>query len=125
MLAIDQIDWTSRLEKAIKGTTGDSLRFTWRTEERKVNELVDIIRTPNLSKSDMRTLESLIVTDVHSRDTTYELMEQKVSDIESFEWISQLRHYTIMEESGRTRKTKQLEIKISMINSTRYYGFEY
>ena len=74
----------------------------------------------------MQTLESLIVTDVHSRDTTQELMELNVRDITSFEWISQLRHNTVMEESGRDKKKAvRLEIKISMINSTRNYGFEY
>ena len=67
--------WTSKIEKAIQGDRGTSLRFALRMEEQKVSELVDIIRTPNLSKSEMRTLESLIVTDVHSRDTTQELME--------------------------------------------------
>ena len=76
------------------------MRRAFRAEEEKVAELVDLIRTPNLSQSDMRTLESLIVTDVHSRDTTEELMRLKVTDITSFEWISQLRHYTSMEESG-------------------------
>lgn len=39
-----------------------------------------------------------------------------------------MRHYTKMEESTTSRGFKgepRLEILISMINSTRYYGFEY
>ena len=37
-----------------------------------------------------------------------------------------MRHYTALEESGRDKKkVTRLEIKISMINSTRNYGFEY
>ena len=52
-------------------------------------------------------------------------MELNVRDTSIFEWISQLRHYTGIEESGRVKKVNRLEIKISMINSTRYYGFEY
>lgn len=75
----------------------------------------------------MRTLESLIVTDVHSRDTTEEILKLGVKDVSSFEWISQLRHYTGVEESdlGRGKKVTRLEIRVSMINSTRFYGFEY
>jgi len=46
----------------------------------------------------MRTLESLIVSDVHSRDVTQEIMELNVRNVAVFEWISQLRHYTLMEE---------------------------
>ena len=113
------------MEKAIKSDLENSLKHAFIAEEEKVAELVDLIRLPNLSKADMRTLESLIVTDVHSRDTVQEIMELNVRDVASFEWISQLRHYTAVEESGRHVKVTQLEIKVSMINSTRYYGFEY
>jgi hypothetical protein len=113
------------MEKAISSEAENSLKFAARSEEEKVSELVMLIRTPNLSKADMRTLESLIVTDVHSRDVTQEIMELNVRDTSIFEWISQLRHYTGIEESGRVKKVNRLEIKISMINSTRYYGFEY
>ena len=61
------------MEKAIQSTAENSLSKAFILEEEKVAELVDLIRTPNLSKADMRTLESLIVTDVHSRDTTSEI----------------------------------------------------
>ena len=116
------------MEKAIKSTLDNSLRNAFASEEQKVQELVELIRLPNLSKADMRTLESLIVTDVHSRDVTQEIMELNVRDIAVFEWISQLRHYTSIEDSVTARGFKgepRLEILISMINSTRYYGFEY
>ena len=76
------------MEKAIKSDLDNSLKHAFKHEEEKVAELVDLIRTQNLSKSEMRTLESLIVTDVHSRDTVQELMELNVRDVASFEWIS-------------------------------------
>jgi len=98
VLAIDQLEWTNKMEKAITSDFDDSLRTAFRVEEHKVQELVELIRMPNLSPTDMRTLESLIVTDVHSRDVTQEVMELNVRDISVFEWISQLRHYSIMEE---------------------------
>lgn len=88
VLAIDQIEWTNKMEKAIKSDLDNSLKHAFKHEEEKVAELVDLIRTQNLSKSEMRTLESLIVTDVHSRDTVQELMELNVRDVASFEWIS-------------------------------------
>ena len=76
------------MENAISSDAENSLKHAHRTEEEKVSELVELIRTPNLSKADMRTLESLIVTDVHSRDVTHEIMELNVRDITIFEWIS-------------------------------------
>ena len=77
----------------------------------------------------MKTLESLIVTDVHTMDVTQKIMDNKVKDTDQFEWIAEMRHYTCMESPGKLPnkmdKPAQLEIKIMMINSTRYYGFEY
>ena len=106
-------------------TAENSLTKAFALEEEKVAELVELIRMPNLRKIDICTLESLIVTDVHSRDTTKEIMELNVRNISSFEWISQMRHHTAMEDTGRVKTKPKLEIKISMIDSTRYYGFEY
>lgn len=76
------------MEKAISSTADNSLERAYRSEEEKVNQLVELIRTPNLSKADMRTLESMIVTDVHSRDVTQEIMEMNLRDTSIFEWIS-------------------------------------
>lgn len=58
---------------------------------------------PDLSKADMRTLESLIVTDVHSRDVTQEIQELNVRNVAAFEWISQLRHCIVMEDKPVNR----------------------
>ena len=59
-----------RMERAINSESENSLLTAHKMEEEKVQELVELIRMPNLGKADMRTLESLIVTDVHSRDVT-------------------------------------------------------
>lgn len=116
------------MERAIKSEGSNALSNAFRLEEEKVQELVELIRMPNIGKADMRTLESLIVTDVHARDVTQEIMELNVRDPAMFEWISQLRHYVRMEDSTTSRGFKgepRLEIQISMINAMRYYGFEY
>jgi hypothetical protein len=67
---IDQIDWTAKVEKAITSPQEDALSVAFKREEAKLAELVDLIKEPNRSKVDMRTLETLIVTDVHSMDVT-------------------------------------------------------
>lgn len=70
VLVIDQIDWTAKVEKAITAPQEDALRLAFKREEAKLAELVDLIKEPNRSKVDMRTLETLIVTDVHAMDVT-------------------------------------------------------
>lgn len=116
MLVIDQIDWTTKMERAISSAKEDSLKNAFLAEEEKVSELVELIKRPSLSRKDLRTLESLIVTDVHSRDVTQEIMQKRIRDINIFEWSSQLRHYTFMKENRRERKTR-MEIKVEMIQS--------
>ena len=39
------------------------------------------------------TLGALVVTEVHTRDVIQELIQNNVTDIQNFNWISQLRYY--------------------------------
>jgi dynein heavy chain, axonemal len=39
------------------------------------------------------TINALIVIDVHAKDVVEKLVIANVTDIASFEWISQLRYY--------------------------------
>ena len=39
------------------------------------------------------TVNALIVIDVHAKDVVARLVEEKIDDIDAFEWISQLRYY--------------------------------
>ena len=44
-----------------------------------------------LAKLGRITLGALVVTEVHTRDLVHELIENNVTDINNFNWISQLR----------------------------------
>jgi dynein heavy chain len=46
-----------------------------------------------LTKNQIITVNALIVIDVHAKDVVANLAEQKIDDINAFEWISQLRYY--------------------------------
>jgi dynein heavy chain len=45
-----------------------------------------------LAKLARTTLGALVVTEVHTRDLVHELIENDVTDINNFSWISQLRY---------------------------------
>lgn len=56
----------------------------------KLGDLVQLVRG-HLSKIQRAVLSALIVIEVHAKDVVAKLVEQEVSSINAFEWISQLR----------------------------------
>ena len=58
----------------------------------QLNDLVDLVRI-KLTAMETITLNALIVIDVHARGVIYKLIRNNISDLASFDWISQLRYY--------------------------------
>jgi dynein heavy chain, axonemal len=118
ILVNDQLQWTQSIESALSNP--ESLRRAFLNEEAKLQELVSIIyrKAKVADPVTMTTLNSLIVLDVHTKDVTASLL-QKPGGItkHDFEWQSQLRHYSSTSGSG--------EVTLSMMDSTRSYGYEY
>ncbi|RKP19398.1 hypothetical protein ROZALSC1DRAFT_14025, partial [Rozella allomycis CSF55] len=59
-------------------------------------------------------LGDLIVVDVHARDIVKKLEENKISSVNDFEWMSQLRYY--WEED---------DVHVKIVNANFTYGYEY
>lgn len=57
---------------------------------RELDDLRVLVRGKLTSKA-RQTLSALIVIEVHARDVVINLLNEKVSDVNDFEWISQLR----------------------------------
>nr|XP_022908003.1 dynein heavy chain 1, axonemal-like [Onthophagus taurus] len=57
---------------------------------------------------------ALIVIEVHSRDVTQTLVDNKIMSVNDFDWISQLRYYWI-----------EGEVKVRAVNAEFPYGYEY
>ena len=56
----------------------------------KLDDLRELVRTP-LTKIGRQVLSALIVIEVHARDVVNKMMDEGVTNINDFEWISQLR----------------------------------
>ena len=57
---------------------------------RELDELRELVRG-ELTDNARETLKALIVIEVHARDVVINLIEEKVMDVNDFEWISQVR----------------------------------
>ncbi|XP_025062794.1 dynein heavy chain 3, axonemal [Alligator sinensis] len=110
VICVSSIYWTKEVSEAIKrGTLPDFLEKS----NHQIGEIVELVRG-KLSSGARLTLGALTVIDVHARDVVAKLAEDKVTDLNDFQWISQLRYYW---EEG--------EVVVRMITTEAGYGYEY
>lgn len=112
VLAVSSYFWTQDVHKSIRDGF-DAMQSYLEKNNSQISEIVALVRG-TLSKQNRTTLQALIVLDVHARDVLANLIDQKVSAEDDFNWLSQLRYYW-EEENMVTR----------MINSMLKYGYEY
>ena len=74
------------------------MKQVFEKEERKLAELVDLIKVPRTKRSEITTLEALIVMDVHSKDVTETLYKNNVQSKHDFEWMQHMRHKVVIEK---------------------------
>jgi len=55
----------------------------------ELDELRELVRG-ELTDNARETLKALIVIEVHARDVVINLIDEKVNDVNDFEWISQV-----------------------------------
>ncbi|XP_026203417.1 dynein heavy chain 1, axonemal [Anabas testudineus] len=106
-----QVFWTTEVSEALeRGDLADSLYPQLQTQ---LGDLVQLVRG-GLSKMQRAVLSALIVIEVHAKDVAAKLVEQEVSSVNDFEWISQLRYYWANDD-----------LYIRAVNAEFLYGYEY
>ncbi|KAL7748727.1 hypothetical protein RI367_005881 [Sorochytrium milnesiophthora] len=116
VLTISQVFWTREVEMSIMSavTKPDSVKHFADLSSDRLAKVVELVRG-DLNRVARSTLEALVVVDVHARDVVASLHEARVTSINDFVWLSQMRYY-YEKESGVT---------VKMINSIVRYGYEY
>ncbi|XP_026131005.1 dynein heavy chain 1, axonemal isoform X1 [Carassius auratus] len=105
-----QTFWTQEVSESLdKGDLADRLYPQLQTQ---LGDLVQLVRG-RLSKMQRMVLSALIVIEVHAKDVAAKLVEEKVSSVNDFEWISQLRYYW------------RDDLYIRAVNAEFLYGYEY
>ena len=116
ILAVSQIYWTEGVENALRqGERSANAVLEFEDVLNKQIEDIVILVRGDLSTQTRVTLKALVVIDVHARDVVQELIKKNVTDVDEFDWSSQLRYY--MEGQDR--------LLVKMVNAVLDYGFEY
>ncbi|XP_076997717.1 dynein axonemal heavy chain 3 [Tamandua tetradactyla] len=110
VICVSSIFWTQEVSQALAEKTLPD--FLQKSND-QIAEIVQLVRG-KLSSGARLTLGALTVIDVHARDVVDKLSESKISDLNDFQWISQLRYYW-----------ETQDVKVQMITTEVLYGYEY
>lgn len=114
VLVVASIFWTSDIHTSLLQQNRELLNSVHAEIKSNLEEITQAIRSPEITNLNRITLKSLCIQEIHARDTTHKLISNKISGIDDFEWIAQLRYYWI-----------EKEIVIKILNATIAYGYEY
>uniref|UniRef100_A0A8C9ZPR8 Dynein axonemal heavy chain 1 n=1 Tax=Sander lucioperca TaxID=283035 RepID=A0A8C9ZPR8_SANLU len=106
-----QVFWTAEVSEALE--QGDLASRLYSQLQKQLGDLVQLVRG-RLSRMQRAVLSALIVIEVHAKDVVAKLVEQEVSSVNAFEWISQLRYYWDKED-----------LYVRAVNAEFLYGYEY
>uniref|UniRef100_A0A1A8GI94 Dynein, axonemal, heavy chain 10 n=1 Tax=Nothobranchius korthausae TaxID=1143690 RepID=A0A1A8GI94_9TELE len=118
VLAAIQVWWTWEVEDAFKKVTGGEKRALKNYAEemhRQIDELVTRNTQP-MKKNDRRKINTALIMDVHSRDIVDNLVCNRITYPQAFEWESQLRFYWKREPDN---------LFVQQCSASFSYGYEY
>jgi len=114
-----QFHWTREIEGALDNDGNEGIGKCFEQQAQQINDMVALVRDPELKSNARMTISALTVIDVHARDVTEKLFKEGVSDKSEFLWISQLRYYWTDGDA------LDGEMRVMMVSSLRPYGYEY
>ncbi|EAY21612.1 Dynein heavy chain family protein [Trichomonas vaginalis G3] len=113
VLMTNQIMWTQQVTNVLAGQKLRGLKVLMQKFIEQLESLTALVRQP-ISRQTRQVVSCLLIFEVHNRDIIAQLIENEVSDVESFEWQKQLRYYWDDET-----------IMVKSINNTYEYSYEY
>ncbi|KAM0726282.1 Dynein axonemal heavy chain 1 [Formica fusca] len=111
VLCGSQTYWTAHVEDGIKNNT---LSDYYSLMLLHLEELQKLIRGPQTDIQRLM-LEAVIIIEIHAKDILHKLIQEKITNVNNFEWISQLRYYWIDNK----------DLKIRIVNAEFSYEYEY
>ena len=123
VLGVSQTYWTMGVEKALRGSK-DDLKNYCDLLQKYITDIVEMVRSPKVTKLVKKTVSPLVVLDKHSLDSTLKLLNGNVTKGTDFVWLSQMRYY--YHEGGASAQSGKPEsVEVKIINAVRLYAYEY
>jgi dynein heavy chain, axonemal len=111
VLAVSQIYWAADIESKV---AVGKLHEYFADLQKQLIDTVAMVRSKTVTNLERITVKALIVIDVHAKDVVEHLVKSKMSDVNDFQWMRQLRYYM----NGET-------VDVRIINACVPYAYEY
>ncbi|KAI9141400.1 dynein heavy chain and region D6 of dynein motor-domain-containing protein [Paraphysoderma sedebokerense] len=118
LILTGKISWTVECMRALADITKNGnggMKSLKRKQASLLKKLADIMKS-SLSEMEHKKLLALITSEVHNRDVIDKLMRSNSTDINGFEWLSQMRFYWSKDDD---------DCMIHQTNTKFKYGYEY
>ena len=117
ILVVNQIFWCQEVEEAFSKmqSNKNAMRDYNKKQVQQLTDLIQVTRT-DLKKPDRQKVMNMITIDAHSRDMIEQIADSSSDDVESFQWVCQLRTYW----------DKSIDdCRIRICDASFPYGYEY
>ena len=120
-----QFHWTLEMEAAINAKGKQGLIEELEKQKLQLADMTILVRG-KLNKLARTSIGALTVMDVHARDVGIKMINNGVSTVTDFDWLSQLRYYwRDGEQSFWQERGVADNLYCQMVASVREYGYEY
>jgi dynein heavy chain, axonemal len=119
VLNCSQVHWTTEMETAMKAEGTKGVEKMLEKQKSQLTSMTKLVRG-KLKKNARTSIGALTVVDVHARDVTIGLVNNKVSETSDFMWLSQMRYYW-----QETEGEDKYDLWVQMVAARRPYGYEY
>jgi dynein heavy chain, axonemal len=117
ILVVNQIYWCQEVEEAFATMKSkkNAMADYNKIQVQQLTDLIQVTRT-DLKKADRQKVMNMITIDAHSRDMIEQIAESGSGDVESFQWVCQLRTYWDKDIN---------DCRIRICDASFPYGYEY
>lgn len=128
VLGVTGVYWTRMVEGALSTKGLQGLKECVTELNKDLQDVVILVRG-KISKMQQKTLGAMTTLDVHARDVVDMMIQEKIDNIDTFAWTSQLRYYWY--DTGPDKFTSPnvdydpCNLVLRMIIAQYPYGWEY